>query len=444
MHIAEDTSAPSNPLPRVATFFAIYPEPLGLTDGTYFCAHEETPVSGFSTRIALHLNGSQDPVWLDPQFSNSLVVSIRFHRGQLEQNIVAAHYGQLMTIVRGVGGSNFPNFGNDMSSSEAMEDALGGIEDFSISSYTVVEMTTQLVIPHDGELRACTFRHDVMGPTLTRCIDALMKIVTAYRFAEKILIPSPARERLGPAIVAATRPADPADGGWDAPAYDVINTFAVAGQPALRGGDGPNTLARVAKFLDYEAAGHPVLPLAHLQADMDSAFYHEGNFRAAILFAHSSSEVLLDIALTAMSFEEHLPLEDVLRSFDKPLKTRLLTEYHERLGGRWLPTGNGAVANWMSRVLRVRHLVAHGGYSPSYQEALLAREAHFSIGTHLRDRLAQKVKQYPFAAGILVTQDGFNRRNIHSRAAKEAVRAADSPVLQEFLDWRARVMQRRL
>jgi hypothetical protein len=281
-----------------------------------------------------------------------------------------------------------------------------------------------------------------MGPTLTRCIEGLIQVVDAYRFAEKIPMPSPARERLGPEIVGATRAADPSQGGWDAQAEYVINSFATQGaRNFIVGTQSPDTLKKMSDYVTLATRGHPSIALAHLQAELDNAMF-DGNFRAVLMLAYTASEILLDLSLMGMLFDEGRKAKDAVGCFTKPLKTRLLTEYHNRLGGAWNPRSSEDVAAWLRNVRQVRNGVAHAGYLPDHEEAHVAREAYFSLGRHLRDRLASRAKKYPFTAGLLVRPGGFERRDIRSKAAQAAVQAAFDR-LDEFLAWRDDLIRQR-
>jgi hypothetical protein len=281
-----------------------------------------------------------------------------------------------------------------------------------------------------------------MGPTLTRCIEGLIQVIDAYRFAEKISMPSPTRERLGPEIVGATRAADPSQGGWDAQAEYVINSFATQGaRNFIVGTQNPDTLEKMSDYVNLATRGHPSIALAHLQAELHNAMY-DGNFRAVLMFAYTASEILLDLSLMGMLFDEGQNIHEAASYFSKPLKTRLLTEYHDRLGGAWNPQSSEEVATWLRDVRQVRNRVAHAGYLPDHEEAHVAREAHFSLGRHLRDRLASRPRKYPFTAGLLVTPSGFERRDIRSKAAQAAVQAAFDR-LDEFLAWRDDLIRQR-
>jgi hypothetical protein len=99
---------------------------------------------------------------------------------------------------------------------------------------------------------------------------------------------------------------------------------------------------------------------------------------------------------------------------------------------------------WVRNLLTLRHRVAHTGYMPSSEEATAAREAYYGLGRHLRDRLTVRVKKYPFTAGLLVTQAGFERRNVQTKATAEAVQAISPEALIAFASWRANVMRLRI
>ena len=341
-----------------------------------------------------------------------------------------------MSIVEVVTGNSFPEFAS--ARPDALPDETKAVSNYDPEAgkaYTVVEITTQLVTPEATHWQACEPNGYVMGPTLTRGIQGLMQIIDAYRFAEKIAMPSPARERLGPVIVAATRAADPAMGEWDAPAQYLINSFATQGaRNFIVGTQRQDTLKKMSDYITLATRNHPSIALGHLQADLDNAMF-DGNFRAVLMFAYTASEILMDLALMGMIFEEGQRAEDAAACFAKPLKTRLLNEYHDRLGGAWNPQGSKDVAAWLRDVRQIRNRVAHAGYLPDHDEAHRAREGHFSLGRHLRDRLASQAKKYPFTAGLLVRPGGFERRDIRSKAAQEAIRAAFDR-LDEFLVWR--------
>jgi len=381
---------------------------------------------------------------MDPNLNEYLFVSVRFHRGKRQRDLIDEHTTQLLEIVESVGGDAFPPAALKPPSTNEHEVSEPSPPDANrSSSYTVVEMTTPLVIRRGSYWEPCMPSNDIMGPTLTRCINELIRVINAYRFAEKILIPSPTVERVGPIIISATRTADPDQGGWDSPRYEVVNVFATYRQPLLLGDDSETTMRGMTDYLLFEDIGHPSIAIMQLQAELNTAFYHDGNSRSAVLFAHSASEVFLDTTLMGMLFEEGLTPEEALSPFNKPLKTRLLTEYHKRLGGSWDPEGTHPVATWLKDLLVLRHRVAHAGYLPSQDEAFAARKAYFALSRHLRNRLALRVKRYPITASILVTRAGFERRNLRTKAVDDAINLTSVDVLTRFASWRADVIRMR-
>jgi len=436
-HGADPSRSSPPSVPRVATFFALYPETLGLNDGTTFCVAIQTPLRGFA-KTAMHLMEGQSPFWLDPRLSQTLAVSVRFHRGQRDRHVFEEHDQKLLPIVQSAaGGSSLRTRSSEdqPERSQAHDDSFG-------TAYTVVEMTTQLAIPREGLFEACEPSGEVMGPTLTRCIDGLILVVDAFRSTQDVFIAPAARERLGPEIMATTRAADPDEGGWDEPAEYYLNAFATKSRYFIAGTQTSQTLPAMAHHIRLAARGYPPLVVGNLQADLDNALFSNGDFRAVLMFAYSASEILMDLALMAMLFEEGKTAQMAAASFTSPLKTRILTDYHDRLGGSWGPKGSGAVATWLQHVLLVRHQVAHGGYMPHYERAYAAREAHYNLGQHLRDRLAARAKRYPFTAGLLVTPPGFERRGIRTKAAGTAVHIGNDRI-DEFIMWQNELIKLR-
>lgn len=426
-------------VPRVATFFCLYPETLGFDDGATFCIALGVPIRGFG-KTAMHIEEGEPPFWLHPILSQSIVTSIRFHRGKRKQDAVEEHDERLISVVRSVEGESFPGFTENESDQDSGDTDVDRDDQSAGMFYTVVEMSTQLAMPATEHWEACEPNDTIMGPTLTRCINGLMQVIDAYRFGEKVALASPAREQLGPGIIAATRPADPNKGGWDSPARYVINVFATyGGNGFVMGSHSPSTYKNMSTYLALESSRHPVAVLGRIQSELQHAMFREGNFLAALMFAHSASEIMMDAALMAMQFEDEMSPEDAARAFIKPLKTRILSEFHDRLGGTWSTETSNPVGIWIRDVLLIRHRVAHAGYLPFYEEAQAAHDAHFALGTYLRDRLASKAKHYPFSSGLLVTGPGFERRGIRTKAAEKAVGAANDR-LEEFTRWRDRLV----
>ena len=213
--------------PRIATFFTAYPEPLGLPAGEPFIVTFGGVVHGYADleNIVLHYDGDSATVSIGSDVASTVFVSVRFHNSQRAESSITANFTETLAVVQKVA----PYL--DKGRAESQDTA-----DERFSTYTVVELVTPVIVPEGDVWVPADPDSDVMGPTLTRCFDALRMLVDAYRLVENIPMPLPARERLGPLVIAGTRPADPAAGPWDTDVHGVINGYALVGmraRPAL-------------------------------------------------------------------------------------------------------------------------------------------------------------------------------------------------------------------
>ena len=139
----------------------------------------------------------------------------------------------------------------------------------------------------------------------------------------------------------------------------------------------------------------------------------DGSYRAAVLSAATSCEVLLDNLLAHMLWEEGVRPEDAADLFAagrEGITARVKKCYHPRLGGQWSVDAPGAVHNWFTLVAGLRNRVVHGGYDPTLREAAAASKAAGSLASHLGDLLAGKTKNYPRTALVLPGRLGIERR----------------------------------
>jgi len=420
--------------PRLATFFACYPDPLALASDGAHVVHFGGELLGYSQldEIVLHYDEDDRSVRLHPALAFDLFASIRFHRGQRQHSLITQNVQDLLHVVRRFA----PQLGHpDFTREEAAPD-----EPFA--AYTVVEMVTPLVVPH-GDAWVPAPPGEVMGPNLTRCIDGLRQIVTAYRLTEHLPLPTPARERLGPMIVGATRPADPARGGWDSEGSLVINAYAVAGQRGMPPPASPTSKAKIANFLRQRSMDYPSTAIIELQADADTALNQAGDFRSAVMLLYTASEVMLDAVLMALCWEEGMTPAEAAAEFTAPLLTRVRTKYHDRIRGNWTTNANSPVERWRTRLVLLRHRVAHAGISLDRDQAEEALAAHREFREHLLNRLTASIGRYPRAAALLVTENGLRRRGAWTRKAREAVEALDFDTIQAFTAWRDSVLAAR-
>lgn len=427
---AQEQAAP----PRLATYFACYPDSLALpSEGAAMVGWEEGML-GYTElgEIVLHYEDNDPVIGLPPALATELFVSIRFHRGHRQYSTITESLRDLLTVVHGVA----PQLTEDAFSPDEAESG------DPYAAYTVVEMVTPLVALRGGAWTSMGPSNEVMADSLTRCIDALRQIVNAYRLLENLPLSIPARERLGPMIMSATRPADPAQGGWDDAGSLVVNGFATAGRPVAAPAR-PNIQDDIGRFLYQHALGEPKLAAIELEADANAAL-NQGDFRSAVMLTHSASEVGLDGVLMALCWEEGMNAADTAAEFFPPLLTRVRTRYHNRIGGNWATNRNPTLGRWHSQLVLLRHSVAHTGLLPERHQVDQALEAHRALRTFLLDRVTASMHRYPKTVALFVTEAGLRRRNAWTRRAREAVEAADMDTLHDFTAWRDLVLAARV
>lgn len=422
--------------PRLAYYFACYPEPLALPgEGAHIVFLPEELI-GYTTldRLVLHRNDDEDgALELDPSLAGGLFVSLRFHRGVRPKSRILEAEEDLLRVIQQVAPALAP--------AEEADPDPDHEDPWSI--YTVVEMATPLVVP-DGDRWVPAAPSDaVMGPNLTRCIEALIKTVSAYRLSENLSIPPPARERLGPWILGATRSADPAIGAWDDSGRMVINAFATPGQHGLPPEPPADIADRISRFLWSQGLDHPMTAVQELQADARTNLEQWGDFRSAILLLHTASEVLLDTFLMSMLWEEGVQALDAARVFAASLVTRVRNQYHTRVGGNWALAGNQTVATWRDDLVLVRHQVAHGGFAPDRDVTEAAFAAHRNLRTHLLNRLVASLRQYPMTVGLLVGEPGLLRRGAITRRGRGALELATAERMYELISYRNAIIAAR-
>jgi hypothetical protein len=200
---------------------------------------------------------------------------------------------------------------------------------------------------------------------------------------------------------------------------------------------------RIGAFILQSQMSHPATAVAELQADARAAVAQVGDFRSAIMLFHTASEVLLDLTLSALCWEEGLSPEDAAAQFSGQLMTRVRSRYHARIGGNW-QTGEGSpLHSWYQDVVLIRHRVAHAGELVDRDRADRATDSFAQLSTFVPDRLVASVNRYPKSAAIIATESGFRRRDVWTRRAQSAVASVNMRTLLEFNAWRADVLAAR-
>lgn len=421
--------------PRIATYFTLYPEPIGLpSQGTHIILFEGE-LRGYSDlkELVVHYENEKPYSSLNPASMTMPFVSIRFHRGHREFSLVTQNMQDVFRVVREVA----PALGQEAEKEQPPS------EDDPFALYTVVEMVTPLIMPHGAAWVPAPPTQDYMGPNLTRCIEGLRQVVTAYRLTENILIPAPARERLGPTVVGSMRPADPSHGTWDDSGSVVINAFAVGGHPGMPEAPGADSSKKIATFIQQRIIDHPVSAMMELQADARVALQIYGDFRSAVMLAYTASEVLLDGVLLAMFWEEGIAIDQAAEAFAAPLVNRAKNQFHTRLGGNWSGKATSPVGKWRTGLVLLRHHIAHTGLLPDREDADQALAAYEDLRRHVLDRLAASMRRYPNTVALFLSEAGLKRRGAWTKKARQ-IASGPSETLQNFTAYREAILQARL
>lgn len=227
----------------------------------------------------------------------------------------------------------------------------------------------------------------------------------------------------------------------DAPGLLLINDLPGRYSPAELADEAANR--RVEELIDLEHFGHPFALSSRMLVDSRVARHIEGNYKASVVFAAASAEILLDGLLESLLWEERVDPRAAAELFaDSGLAGRVRRHYHSRLAGNWsTSTHDGAMGQWQHRVAAVRHRVVHAGYEPSEADADTAIDAVRLLRQFLGDRVADRPRgnldRYPLSALHLLGSQHL--RSVGKWAAQlEAVHAEleDRQLLRRFGHWK--------
>jgi hypothetical protein len=423
-------------LPRVVTYFVRYPEPLSLSAEESHVVRWTGRLVGYEPEATvLHLDGEKPAIYLDPALPRTMFVSIRIHRGARHFSSSAQSFDDVLQVVRRVA----PPLG--LPEAEMPPAAT----DDPYAAYTVVEMVTPLAtLVEDGSWLVSRGAQP-LNISLYRCLESMRRILSAHRLVERLTIPAPALERLGPTMIMGTRPADPSLGGWEGPAVVVHSNPAIAGHHGLPPPPGPNVAQRVLQFLALEELDGSLSALAELQRDAGTALFQYGDFRGAAMLSYTASEVVLDLVLAAMCWEEGLSPNEAADLFGIPLVPRVRSHFHNRLHGAWdLDKPGSELCSWRTDCVLLRHQVSHAGIRPSRQQAEASAKAHEGLGRFLNRRLLASMAKYPRTVGLLLTEGSILIEGPVTRRGREILEASSAETVREFGAWRRDLVAARL
>lgn len=185
-------------------------------------------------------------------------------------------------------------------------------------------------------------------------------------------------------------------------------------------------------------AGASFLGYIDTRRDALEQLHSRGDRRLAALLAGVAGEVMLDTLLLHLMWEEQSEPRLSSGVFDTIFKSRILSEYHGRLGGDW-SGATGPVGAYIERVLHLRNRVAHAAYAPDFDEAAEAIAALLALERWIGDRLASDEvrNKYPRTAITWAGRRGLERRQKHTNRIRTiASDEAEPGWSRAFAVWR--------
>ena len=354
--------------PELIAFFLPLPEPVGIPHGNCIEFDEDIVIAG-ADPLPIYLTADTPPI--PGRSADKVSTSIRIWQVKSKMVQMAEQWTAVSATVRAVMGSPPDTSRLDF--------------DFE-TPITVAEAVTRLLEQTEKGITAA----------FDRCLTRVDSIIRAYGLATGHAVAPVTRQRMTDAIPYLTR--HPLSQEWSAPSLFLLGHNEVRRYvpPMLD----ERTQEGMLSYLGSQLENDPVLSYLELSAEARRAFDREGDTRAAVIYAESSCEVLLDGVLKALFWEDGLNPSAAASFFASNLglakRIKSNKAYSPRLGGGdWTFDGQGPIAHWHSSVAALRNRCVHAGYRPSNDEALAASIAKGELAAFIADRLKQKQKQYP-------------------------------------------------
>lgn len=392
--------------PKLIVFLAALHEPIGIPRGSIYSFDEGREAA--LGEVNLHNPFVQVAPNLSPapgSDAQQLFVSLKFWQMRSGRAAIREQMEMVDKVLHDLTGRNAPT------KNERQSAALEGF-------VTVVEMVTYLEVD----------REDAVSEAFDRCLARLGVVTGAYSTATHQGLPPVTRERLSSFILFVLRSLEQPY-SWTGPSV-LMTHYNDAIREAPRELD-EETSRVMMDLVRGEIVRNPVRPYLELTEESLRTANREGDYRSAVINLQSADEVLIDSLLAGMLWEEQVTAEEAAQILNRPLKTKLASEFHPRLGGSWQPdVRGGAVGDWYATVPALRGRCAHGGYQPTRDELGGAQQAHKTLVTFATERLKARQKRFPLTAAM------------HTRSAKPVDNLNEK--LREFVRWRDEVTNRRL
>jgi hypothetical protein len=280
----------------------------------------------------------------------------------------------------------------------------------------------------------------VQSDAFDRSVEAINRIVRAYRVSEHGLIPEVTRERLPFSVLFCTRAVS--GGDWAGPVLMLLHfNLPRDVSPDVLSDE---ELARFNAYLQMVQTTHPLFAYTERALDSHIALQREGNTKTALILTQIAVESLLDTLLSLVLWEEGASPEVAATDvFSDAFVTRLRKHFHPRLGGSWDDRRPGATHDLVKDVIRVRGRVVHADYMPTRDEAWKAIAAATTMDEFIRDRLADRRNRYPKTTILFLGDEGLRARGLWGGKIERLAddNAADIPNgwIAAYRSWRSEV-----
>lgn len=191
---------------------------------------------------------------------------------------------------------------------------------------------------------------------------------------------------------------------------------------------GPH-LEAVARILSLPGGGTPFAGFADLRREAFVQRDFDGNTRLAALTVGVAGETLLTTLLLHLMWEDQRASAEAAQLLTtKPnLTSRLQSEYHSRLGGRW--NGSGPVVHYAQSVVNLRNRVAHTAHEPTRDEMHAAFDGLAALEHYIGDLLANEhnLNRYPRTAMAWMGEKGLSARGRWTRRMQQLTSDSAEP-----------------
>lgn len=186
--------------------------------------------------------------------------------------------------------------------------------------------------------------------------------------------------------------------------------------------------------------GGPFEAFADLRREAQLAFNDGNAVTTAVLYGCVLEALIRELFLLMLWESEIHPSAAVGLVDDRSITDIAKKEFHKRLGGNWNVKQPGPVRGWFEDVRRLRNLVVHSGYLPTYIEARRCHNASIEFEHFISGRLMERAAKFPITSWIYLgydKTDSLKARNVWDRFFQQNLIVGD--LYDAFRKWKTEV-----